>query len=104
MANNINTISIHSFYFLGISLSLSKIFKRFILLDKEKETNHDDLWKNFHEKFDLHLLIFLIGTLMIIISNDATLYNGWRHDLFSLSNHDLFCCLSSVNFYLKKKN
>ena len=35
------------FIFLGISLSLSKIFKRFILLDKEKETNHDDLWKTF---------------------------------------------------------
>ncbi len=89
------------FIFLGISLSLSKIFKRFILLDKEKETNHDDLWKNFHEKFDLHLLIFLIGTLMIIISNDATLYNGWRH-IYFLYPIMIYFAAYAVNFYFKK--
>lgn len=97
-------------FVLGLMLSASRFYKRFILIKNNKINKYKyDLWRSANEKFDFFILICFGQTVFIYLMFMGDIFSSWRHFYFVhfflsyyFSMFINFLFLKSRNFSKKK--
>ena len=88
-------IGINFLFIIGCLFILIRLSKRFIKIENNDDTKN--MWTGTKEKVNLFLFFCFIAPIVLVISLNSVIYNGWRH-LFFIYPFLILISVFSINY------